>query len=117
MAVAVDSPAPEIVIVGHGPERPNTFHPDDDRLTVVVPVFVFVPYLVVVPPLGSCAAQAASSNMTFPSSPNSVFGRFMNDPTARFLSNQPARAAMTPDLTNVNCHQPARNAHGSRAVR
>jgi len=37
-------PAPDLVVVGHGPERPNTYHPDGFWLNSPVGPFVVPPY-------------------------------------------------------------------------
>lgn len=78
---------PEIIIVGHGPALPNTaarhgytagFRPE----TIVLSV----PYLLVIPaPSAGCAAVGARNARAAPVVPS--FGRFMSDPTARFINN------------------------------
>jgi hypothetical protein len=76
---------PQLVIVGHGPDVPNTA-----AAYVDIPFVPFVaPYLVgPVAGRGACApsghaVQSASSTI----SPATPFGRFMNDPMARFTNN------------------------------
>lgn len=87
-------PAPDpgfvdVVIVGHGPDRPNTSRTVEYMVIPVVPVFV--PYFVIVPaaPVSACVARPATPVSAVPASP---FGRFMADPTARFLANRAAPA-------------------------
>jgi hypothetical protein len=76
---------PETVIVGHGPDRPNTYHQFDypfDYLSAQATV----PYLVYVPTESFC--PPALSRV---SSPTVRAGRFMNDPTQRFLNDPTQR--------------------------
>jgi hypothetical protein len=77
--------APQTVIVGHGPDRPNTYHQFDypfDYLTVAATV----PYLLYVPTQSFClAARSRVSSATLRA------GRFMNDPTQRFLTDPTQR--------------------------
>lgn len=87
-------PAPDpgfvdVVIVGRGPDRPNSSRTVEYVVIPVVPVFV--PYFVIVPaaPVGACVARPATLVAPVPVSP---FGRFMADPTARFRANRAAPA-------------------------
>jgi hypothetical protein len=77
--------APETISVGHGPDRPNTYHQFDypfDYLTAAATV----PYLLYVPTQSLClAAPPRASSATVRA------GRFMNDPTQRFLTDPTQR--------------------------
>ena len=77
--------APETVIVGHGPDRPNTYHQFDDPFDYLAAAAT-VPYLLYVPPQSFClAAPSRVSSATLRA------GRFMNDPTQRFLTDSTRR--------------------------
>jgi hypothetical protein len=75
----------ETVVVGHGPDRPNTYHQFDypfDYLTAAATM----PYLVYVPTQSFCPpAPSRVSSVTLRA------GRFMNDPTQRFLNDPTQR--------------------------
>ena len=78
---------PQLVIVGHGPDVPNTAATD----VYITPFRFVVPYVVgSVAGRGACAGTvenhtvAAASTTSAPVAP---FGRFMNDPMARFINN------------------------------
>ena len=77
--------APETIIVGHGPDRPNTYHQFDHPFDYLAAAAA-VPYLVYVPPqfFGVPAPSRMSSGTV-------RAGRFMNDPTQRFLNDPSQR--------------------------
>jgi hypothetical protein len=77
--------APETIVVGHGPDRPNTYH-RFDRPFDYLAAAAAVPYLVYVPPqfFGVPAPSRMSSGTV-------RAGRFMNDPTQRFLNDPTQR--------------------------
>lgn len=121
-SVAVVASVPDTVIVGHGPDRPNTSYRDgsyrDGFFSVpgtvpYFPYFVYVP----VPPWSACAPRSAIASRQRPSTTTGSFGRFMNDPTARFqtdgsrrfLNNGFVSTAWTSavDSVVVDCPQPA----------
>ena len=115
-AVAVTS-APETVIVGHGPDRPNTSHGDGYfSVPGTVLYFVYVPV-----PRSVCAAASALTSRSRPSPTQGRFGRFMSDPTARFQSDGSRRfmndgfvsteEAPTADSIVIDCPQPASHLH------
>jgi hypothetical protein len=81
----VASFAPETIIVGHGPDRPNTYHQFDHPFDYLAAATA-VPYLVYVPPqfFGLPAPSRMSSGTV-------RAGRFMNDPTQRFLNDPTQR--------------------------
>ena len=94
-AAAPDTIAPETIVVGHGPDRPNTFYEVDGLVSPpVVPYLVYVP-----PPIGGCAAPIDAGG-----APRG-FGRFMSDPTARFLSD-PSRRFVNNGWINGGVPQP-----------
>ena len=72
---------PQVVIVGHGPDVPNS-----STDVYVMPVRFVVPYVVgSVAGRGACAGTVETrSTAAVPVSP---FGRFMNDPMGRFTNN------------------------------
>jgi hypothetical protein len=81
-------PVPDVIIVGHGPDRPNGYQ---------APVFVVahvVPYLLV-PALCPTGARPAAVRSPILPPAAGTFGRFMSDPTARFLNDGflPAKSA------------------------
>jgi hypothetical protein len=80
-------PGPQIVIVGHGPDVPNTTAADLDG----VPIRFVVPYVAgSVAGHGACTGTVERHDVAAANThPVSVapFGRFMNDPTARFINN------------------------------
>jgi hypothetical protein len=80
---------PDIVIVGHAPDRPNVgglYFADAD----VVPVgaAAYAPYAFLVPPT-RCVTDGRSRVTA--NSDGAVPGRFMSDPAARFTSDPTAR--------------------------
>ena len=99
---------PEIIIVGHGPDVPNTAARHDYtagfRPEAMAP---YVPYMLVVPaPTGGCVAAGAGNTMAAPVVPG--FGRFMSDPTARFTNNGfiPADGVTRSNSAVFDCPQP-----------
>ena len=123
-AVAVVASVPDTVVVGHGPDRPNTSYWDG---FFSVPAALPLPYFVYVPvPRSTCAPR-----LTFaPRGRNAAtgsgfFGRFMSDPTARFLTDgsrrflnsgfvpSPTSEATTADSIVIECPQPASRRHAS----
>ena len=90
------SAEPDVLIVGHGPDRPNTYH-EYDYLGVPrggyggYPLFV-VPVPVAVPaPFSGCSPAQLASVRSRPADTTGQFGRFMNDPGARFLADPTRR--------------------------
>ena len=77
--------APETVIVGHGPDRPNTYHQFDHPFDYLAAAAT-VPYLVYVPAQSLCLAAPSRGGSATLSA-----GRFMNDPTQRFLNDPTQR--------------------------
>jgi len=73
-------PVPDVVIVGHGPDRPNGYQ---KPVFVVANVF---PYLLV-PALCPLPAPSATVRPSILPPATGTFGRFMSDPTARFLND------------------------------
>ena len=77
VAASLVAEGPQLVIVGHGPDVPNT------AATSGYVLFV-VPYVVgSAAGRGACAGTVENHN-AWPATP---FGRFMNDPMARFTNN------------------------------
>ncbi len=121
-AVAVVAPVPDTVIVGHGPDRPNTSYRDG---FFGVPGVLPLPYFVYVPvPRSTCAPRSALTprGRSNAATASGSFGRFMNDPTARFLTDGSRRFlnngfvpivptsttdASAADLLVIDCPQPA----------
>jgi hypothetical protein len=104
--------APETVIVGHGPDRPNTYHQFDHPFDYLAAAAA-VPYLVYVPPqfFGVSAPSRMSSGTV-------RAGRFMNDPTQRFLNDPTQRFInngfiVVPPTANDSTRpaRPRRNGH------
>jgi len=93
--------APETIIVGHGPDRPNTYHQFDHPFDYLAAAAT-VPYLVYVPAQSFCvAAPSRVASATIRA------GRFMNDPTQRFLNNGfIAAPPTTNDSARADCIQP-----------
>jgi hypothetical protein len=101
--------APETVIVGHGPDRPNTYHqfdyPFDDLVAAAtVPYLVYLPTPSFCPPAPSRVSSAALRAGRFMNDPTQ---RFLNDPTQRFINNgffvEPQTAN---DSARADCAQP-----------
>jgi hypothetical protein len=74
------APPPDVVVVGHNPERPNP------QASLEFPAaMVMVPYVVYVP-LALSPTTCRSQPRALPAPPAPT-GRFINDPTRRFLNN------------------------------
>jgi hypothetical protein len=112
-SVAVVRSVPDTVIVGHGPDRPNTSHWDGFfSVPGTVTYFVYVP----VPQWSACAPRSAIASRPLPSTSTGYFGRFMSDPTARFQTDGSRRflnngfvstaGASAADSVVVDCPQP-----------
>ena len=127
-AVAVVASVPDTVVVGHGPDRPNTSYWDG---FFSVPGALPLPYLVYVPvPLSTCTPRLTFAPRGRPGAAtgSGFFGRFMSDPTARFLTDGsrrflnngfvPAATAevSAADSIVIDCPQPASRLH-ARAQR
>jgi hypothetical protein len=88
-AASLVAEGPQVVIVGHGPDVPNTSAAD----VYVMPVQFVMPYVVGYPATrGTCAGTIenhgpGSTHAAVAASATNPFGRFMNDPTARFINN------------------------------
>ena len=115
-AAAAIASVPETVIVGHGPDRPNTSHWDGYfSVPGTLLYFVYVPV-----PRSVCATASAITSRSRPSTTQGRFGRFMSDPTARFQSDGSRRflndgfvsteGAPAADSI-VDCPQPASHLH------
>jgi hypothetical protein len=76
---------PTVVVIGHGPERPSTQQP----APVVFVLPVFVPVFTPVPVSEPTRAISEVPHERPPEAPstNGRFGRFMADPTRRFLND------------------------------
>lgn len=112
-AVAAVASVPDTVIVGHGPDRPNTSHWDGFfSVPGALPYFVYVP----VPRWSGCAPRSAIALRSRPNAATGYFGRFMSDPTARFLNDGSRRfinngfvsatEASAAESVVVDCPQP-----------
>jgi hypothetical protein len=100
------APAPEVLIVGHGPDRPNAGR-DHRAFDWNSPVYV-VPVPVVVGATGlPCHVRPQAS----PRTTSPTFGRFMNDPSMRFLNVGPTapRAEIVVPADCVPVVEPARS--------
>ena len=83
--VATVPSMPDTVIVGHGPDRPNTSHQVDGFLAPpVLPYLVYVPFSQSICPL---AAPPRAHRLV----ETSRAGRFLNDPTRRFIADPTQR--------------------------
>ena len=125
-AVAAVASVPDTIIVGHGPDRPNTSH--WDRF-FSVPGALTLPYFVYVPvPQSACAPRSSLTPRVRANAAAGYFGRFMSDPTARFQTDGSRRflnngfaATQTAeefaaDSLVIDCPQPASRLH-ARAQR
>ena len=84
---AVVASVPDTIIVGHGPDRPNTSDRDG---FFSVPGVLPLQYFVYVPmPRSTCAPRSTLAPRRWPNpvTASGSFGRFMSDPTARFLTD------------------------------
>ena len=106
--------APETVIVGHGPDRPNTYHQwfdyPFDYLTAAatLPYLVYIPTQSFCPPAPSHVSSAALRAGRFMSDPTQ---RFLNDPTQRFINNGFIAETQTAnDSARADCTQPRNDA-------
>ena len=99
---------PEIIIVGHGPDAPNTAARNDYTAGFGPQAMApYVLYMLVVPePTGGCVAAGARNTMALPLVPG--FGRFMSDPIARFTNNGfiPADGVTRSHSAVFDCQQP-----------
>ena len=118
--VAVAAFVPDTVIVGHGPDRPNTSHWDGFfSVPGTVPYFVYV----AVPQWSACAPRSAIAPRPRPSTTTGYFGRFMSDPTVRFQTDGSRRflnngfvsatEASAAESVVVDCPQPASRLHAA----
>jgi hypothetical protein len=94
-------PAPDTVVVGHGPDRPNTYHQGDYPFDSLMAAAT-VPYLFYDPTPSFCLSGPSRVN-----SPTVRPGRFMNDPTQRFLNDGTQRFINSgfitePQIANVS---------------
>ena len=120
-AVVTVASAPDTVVVGHGPERPNTSYRDG---FFSVPGALPLPYFVYVPMSPSlCTPRSTLTPRGWPNvvTGSGSFGRFMSDPTARFLTDPsqrfmnngfiPNAEASAADPLAIDCPQPASRLH------
>ena len=88
---AIASTFPTLVIVGHGPDRPNTSR-RFERVEPALPYLPYLPFLVV----GSTSASrcvTAGTSRTPPASTGPPLGRFTSDLGTRYLVNGVGRIA------------------------
>lgn len=101
--------APETVIVGHGPDRPNTYHQFDYPFDYLA-VAAAVPYLVYVPTQSFCLlalSRVSSATLRAGRFMNDPTQRFLNDPTQRFINNGFLAEPQTAnDSARADCVQP-----------
>lgn len=76
---------PTVVVIGHDPERPSTQRPAP--VVFVLPVFVPIFTPVPVSDPNRAISEVPQERRFEASSPNGRFGRFMADPTRRFLND------------------------------
>ena len=104
-AVVAVPPAPETVIVGHGPDRPNTYHQFDYLIADAAALYLFIPI-----PQFSCSlapARISLAKMRAGRFVNDPTQRFINDPTRRFINNGFIAEVETPvDSARADCVQP-----------
>jgi len=78
--------APDTVVVGHGPDRPNTSYQGGYAFDSFTAAAATLPYLYYVSAPSFCLSGPSRVN-----SPTVRPGRFMNDPTQRFLNDPTQR--------------------------
>ncbi len=93
---------PYTVVVGHGPDRPNTFGVVDYVVPIVPAESMIVPVYVPAP-VGGCATGSPP--------PASTLGQFINDPSARFVNDGSNRFINTGINTGLVPPQAAVAAH------
>lgn len=109
MILSALSPVPDVVIVGHGPDRPDTVHPDGFYSAPGGPEFVFPyvpPYVSAygVPYASSYAGPYSSSAYTAPAPYVSPFAGQYNSPFAVSRSNWRSRSLCLAQTTTSSSH-------------
>lgn len=77
---------PNTIVVGHGPDYPDTFHSPGyfvDPSPVIMPFAYYIP----LPSFGGGCVPTSISASSYPVQTGGRFGRFMSDPGARFLND------------------------------
>ena len=105
--------APEIIVVGHGPDTPNVTHRDMYG-TAFSANAIWPPYPLVIVAPRDCVTTVTKNPRT--AAPAPAFGRFMSDPTARFMNTGvlPIEGALGADSAVIDC-QPSIEAPRGRA--